>query len=44
MNTVINPFLTAQAAAQVMACNHATPQKLAQVQQQRLSALLASAR
>ena len=44
MNTVINPFLAAQAAAQVMACSHTTPQKLAQVQQQRLSALLAGAR
>ena len=44
MNTVMNPFLTAQAAAAVMACSHASPHVLAQVQQQRLCALLAAAR
>ena len=44
MNTVINPFLTAQAAAAVVGCSHASPQAVAQVQQQRLRALLADAR
>lgn len=44
MNTVMNPFFTAQAAAAVVTCSHASPPRLAQVQQQRLSALLAGAR
>jgi phenylacetate-coenzyme A ligase PaaK-like adenylate-forming protein len=44
VNTVMNPFLTAQAAAAVMACSHASSRVLAQVQQQRLCALLAAAR
>jgi phenylacetate-coenzyme A ligase PaaK-like adenylate-forming protein len=44
MNTVMNPFLTAQAAAAVVTCSHTSPQRLQQVQQQRLSALLAGAR
>ena len=44
MNTVMNPFLTAQAAAEVVTCSHTSPQRLQQVQQQRLSALLARAR
>ncbi len=44
MTTVMNPFLSAQTAAAVMACSHASPQRLAQVQQQRLSALLAVVR
>lgn len=44
MNTVINPFLTAQAAAAVLSCSHASPQRVAQLQQQRLHALLADAR
>ena len=36
MNTVMNPFLTAQAAAAVMACSHASPQALAQLRQRHL--------
>jgi phenylacetate-coenzyme A ligase PaaK-like adenylate-forming protein len=44
MNTVMNPFLTAQAAADVVTCSHTSPQRLQQIQQQRLSALLARAR
>lgn len=44
MNTVMSPYLTAQAAAAVVSSSHTSPKQLAQVQQQRLSALLAGAR
>lgn len=44
MNTVIDPFLTAQSVSAVMACSHTSPAGLAQVQQQRLSALVDDAR
>lgn len=44
MNTVMSPHCTAQAAAAVMTISHASPKQLAQVQRQRLSALLAGAR
>ena len=44
MNTVMSPYLTAQAAAAVVTSSHTSPKKLAQLQQQRLSALLAGAR
>ena len=44
MNTVIDPFLTAQAVSAVISCSHTSPAGLAQVQQQRLSALLSDAR
>jgi phenylacetate-CoA ligase len=44
MNTVMSPYLTAQAAAAVVSSSQTSPKQLAQVQQQRLSALLAGAR
>ncbi len=44
MNTVMSPYFTAQAAAAVVTGSHINAKQLAQVQQQRLSALLAGAR
>jgi len=44
MNTVMNPFLTAQAAAAVVSCSHASAQALALAQQQRVRAVLTMAR